>query len=126
MAMSFFKGLLTGALLGGVTALLKNPNTGEENRRKLRAYSQDITAASRKLEGSLAKTQIALSDLANQGLSTAKVARDDLSEAIRDFQTSTLPHRNAIQEKLAKINADLEQTQMSLEDLEERLQADKE
>ncbi|MDK8503007.1 YtxH domain-containing protein [Aerococcus sp. UMB1112A] len=124
--MSFFKGLLTGALLGGVTALLKNPNTGEENRRKLRAYSQDITAASRKLEGSLAKTQIALSDLANQGLSTAKVARDDLSEAIRDFQTSTLPHRNAIQEKLAKINADLEQTQMSLEDLEERLQADKE
>ncbi len=126
MAMSFFKGLLTGALLGGVTALLKNPNTGEENRRKLRAYSQDITAASRKLEGSLAETQIALSDLANQGLSTAKVARDDLSEAIRDFQTSTLPHRNAIQEKLAKINADLEQTQMSLEDLEERLQADKE
>ncbi|MDK6234189.1 YtxH domain-containing protein [Aerococcus sanguinicola] len=124
--MSFFKGLLTGALLGGVTALLKNPNTGEENRRKLRAYSQDITAASRKLEGSLAETQIALSDLANQGLSTAKVARDDLSEAIRDFQTSTLPHRNAIQEKLAKINADLEQTQMSLEDLEERLQADKE
>ncbi len=126
MAMSFFKGLLTGAVLGGVTALLKNPNTGEENRRKLRAYSQDITAASRKLEGSLAETQIALSDLANQGLSTAKVARDDLSEAIRDFQTSTLPHRNAIQEKLAKINADLEQTQMSLEDLEERLQADKE
>ncbi|AMB94972.1 YtxH domain-containing protein [Aerococcus sanguinicola] len=124
--MSFFKGLLTGAVLGGVTALLKNPNTGEENRRKLRAYSQDITAASRKLEGSLAETQIALSDLANQGLSTAKVARDDLSEAIRDFQTSTLPHRNAIQEKLAKINADLEQTQMSLEDLEERLQADKE
>ena len=126
MAMSFFKGLLTGALLGGVTALLKNPNTGEENRRKLRAYSQDITAASRKLEGSLAETQIALSDLANQGLSTAKVARDALSEAIRDFQTSPLPHRNAIQETLAKINADLEQTQMSLEDLEERLQADKE
>ncbi|OFK13591.1 hypothetical protein HMPREF2829_09865 [Aerococcus sp. HMSC072A12] len=125
MAMSFLKGLVTGAVVGGITALLKNPNTGEENRRKLRAYSQDITAASRKLEGSLAETQMALTDLANQGLSTAKVARDDLSEAIRDFQTSSLPHRNAMQEKLAKINADLELTQMSLENLEEKLQQDK-
>ena len=108
MLKAFLKGLGLGALLAGSYALLKTPHSGETNRRILKDYSKRLSGAATDLTGSLAETQVAISDLANQGMQTLGSARDDIQLAIRDFQRTAVPQMNRIQELVAQLQADVD------------------
>ncbi|MCY3025738.1 MULTISPECIES: hypothetical protein [Aerococcus] len=108
MLKAFLKGLGLGALLAGSYALLKTPHSGETNRRILKDYSKRLSGAATDLTGSLAETQVAISDLANQGMQTLGSARDDIQLAIRDFQRTAVPQMNRIQEQVAQLQADVD------------------
>ncbi|MCW1004662.1 hypothetical protein OJ912_10695, partial [Streptococcus anginosus] len=47
-------------------------------------------------------------DLANQGMQTLGSARDDIQLAIRDFQRTAVPQMNRIQEQVAQLQADVD------------------
>ena len=108
MLKAFLKGLGLGALLAGSYALLKTPHSGETNRSILKDYSKRLSGAATDLTGSLAETQVAISDLANQGMQTLGSARDDIQLAIRDFQRTAVPQMNRIQEQVAQLQADVD------------------
>ncbi|WP_195856852.1 YtxH domain-containing protein [Aerococcus urinae] len=108
MLKAFLKGLGLGALLAGSYALLKTSHSGETNRRILKDYSKRLSGAATDLTGSLAETQVAISDLANQGMQTLGSARDDIQLAIRDFQRTAVPQMNRIQEQVAQLQADVD------------------
>lgn len=103
----FITGLLFGAVAGAGYALLKTPHSGTENRERLKNYFDDVTYAAKDLTGSIAQAQNAVTDLAQQGLSSAKIARDEITLALNDFNQSTAPQISEIQQQVAKLQHDL-------------------
>ncbi|MEY8370885.1 YtxH domain-containing protein [Aerococcaceae bacterium 50-4] len=103
----FITGILFGAVAGAGYALLKTPHSGTENRERLKNYIDDVTYATNDLTGSIAQAQNAVTDLAQQGLSSAKIARDEITLALNDFNQSTAPQISAIQKQVAKLQNDL-------------------
>ncbi|MCY3036387.1 MULTISPECIES: YtxH domain-containing protein [Aerococcus] len=126
MLKAFLKGLGLGALLAGSYALLKTPHSGETNRRILKDYSKRLSGAATDLTGSLAETQVAISDLANQGMQTLGSARDDIQLAIRDFQRTAVPQMNRIQEQVAQLQADVDNSALLNGETDSDETADKE
>ncbi|WP_195856290.1 YtxH domain-containing protein [Aerococcus sp. Group 2] len=126
MLKAFLKGLGLGALLAGSYALLKPPHSGEPNRRILKDYSKRLSGAATDLTGSLAETQVAISDLANQGMQTLGSARDDIQLAIRDFQRTAVPQMNRIQEQVAQLQADVDNSALLNGETDSDETADKE
>ncbi|MDK7303221.1 MULTISPECIES: YtxH domain-containing protein [Aerococcus] len=126
MLKAFLKGLGLGALLAGSYALLKTPHSGETNRRILKDYSKRLSGAATDLTGSLAETQVAISDLANQGMQTLGSARDDIQLAIRDFQRTAVPQMNRIQEQVAQLQADVDNSALLNRETDSDETADKE
>lgn len=112
MMKDFVTGLIFGAVIGGSMALLNSPSSGEENRRKLKKYTNTITYAAKDLQGSIAEGQIAVTDLAQQGISSAKVARDEITMAIRDFNQSAVPQLNTMQKKADQLKDHLQEAQI--------------
>lgn len=103
----FITGILFGAVAGAGYALLKTPHSGTENRERLKNYFDDVTYAANDLTGSIAQAQNAVTDLAQQGLSSAKIARDEITLALNDFNQSTAPQISEIQKQVAKLQNDL-------------------
>lgn len=108
----FVTGLLFGAIVGGAVALLNSPSSGEENRRKFKKYTNEVSYAAKDLQGSIAEGQIAITDLAQQGISSAKVARDEITLAIRDFNKSAVPQLNTMQQKADQLQTHLQEAQV--------------
>ncbi|OYQ66407.1 YtxH domain-containing protein [Aerococcus sp. 1KP-2016] len=104
---NFISGILFGAIAGASYTLLKTPRTGSENRERLKNYFDDVTYAANDLTGSIAQAQTAVTDLAQQGLSSAKVARDEITLAVNDFNKTAAPRLSEIQKKVAKLQDDL-------------------
>lgn len=111
----FITGLVSGALVGGSVALLKNPNTGKRNRELVKEYTNNLTDAALDMQGSIAQAQNAVTDLAEQGMSSAKIARDDIQKAIQDFQNTATPQYNAMQKKINQTINDLEKAQVKFQ-----------
>lgn len=103
----FITGILFGALAGASYTLLKTPHSGTENRERLKNYLDDVTYATNDLTGSIAQAQNAVTDLAQQGLSSAKIARDEITLAVNDFNQSAVPQISEIQKKVAQLQTDL-------------------
>lgn len=103
----FITGILFGAVAGAGYALLKTPHSGTENRERLKNYFDDVTYAANDLTGSIAQAQNAVTDLAQQGLSSAKIARDEITLALNDFNQSTAPQISEIQKQVAKLQNNL-------------------
>lgn len=115
----FIEGLLFGSMLGGVFALLKNPNTGKENREILKTYLNDTAASMRSLEASLKSSQSALTGLATEGTKTVKLLQEELLPVINDFKHISTPHFNRMQERLAIMNEHLDEAKVRLAAQEE-------
>lgn len=112
MMKNFISGLLFGAVIGGSIALLNTPHSGAANRLKLKKYTNNVVYAAQDLQGSLAEGQTAITDLAQQGISTAKVARDEITLAMREFNNSAVPQLNTIQQKIGQLQTHLDQAQV--------------
>ena len=108
----FITGILFGAVAGAGYALLKTPHSGTENRQRLKNYLDDVTYATNDLTGSIAQAQNAVTDLAQQGISSAKIARDEITLAINDFNQSAAPQISEIQKQVAKLQSDLSATDL--------------
>lgn len=109
---NFISGLLFGAVVGGVVTLLNTPHSGEVNRRRLKKYTTDVAYAAKDTQGSIAEAQTAITDLAQQGISSAKVARDEITLAVRDFNQTAVPQLNSLQEKIGQLQTNVGEAQI--------------
>jgi gas vesicle protein len=81
-ANSFITGLLAGAAIGGVIALLYAPQSGKETREKIKQKMADLEKEFENLKGKAAdKTDSVRKDLADR-LAELQKEIDDLSKAI--------------------------------------------
>lgn len=111
----FLTGLVSGIAFGGGIALLKNPHTGKQNRERVKDYANNLSNAAKDMQGSIAQAQNAVTDLGKQGISSAKIARDEIGFAIQDFKRSAVPQFNEIQKKVTQLNNDLESAQVTFQ-----------
>ncbi|AMB99584.1 hypothetical protein AWM75_06140 [Aerococcus urinaehominis] len=111
----FFTGLIFGGLAGAIVGLVNTPYDGKTNRKVFKKYINDVSYAAKDLQGDIAQGQIAITDLAQQGISSLKVARDEITLAIDDFNRTTVPQRNRLQEKIAQTQSHLAESQIKFQ-----------
>ncbi|CZQ91861.1 Hypothetical protein Tpal_1475 [Trichococcus palustris] len=105
---SFTEGLLFGAVVGGLVALLNTPNNGKENREKIKEYLDDTTLAVADLNESLNGLRESVNTLTNQGLAVATQFTDDVTKSVENFTLSTQPRINRINESLNTLTEDMD------------------
>ncbi|MCZ0717791.1 YtxH domain-containing protein [Aerococcus kribbianus] len=111
----FASGLIWGVLLGGGYALLKTPHAGKKNREIIKDYADNLSDAAHDMQGSIAQAQNAVTDLSQQGISSAKIARDEINFAIQDFQRTAVPQYNDMQKKINQFHNDMESAQIKFQ-----------
>lgn len=112
----FTQGLLFGAVVGGLIALLNTPNDGEENRRKLHAYMKDNTDAVNDLSDDVRRLQESLSRLSNEGMAVADTVSKEVSASVEDFAQKNAPRFKRVASSLNKLTDDLEKEMSKFED----------
>ncbi|MCI7240535.1 YtxH domain-containing protein [Aerococcus suis] len=109
----FITGLISGAVVAGGYTLLNNPNTGKENREKVKNYADGVSHAATDMQGSIARAQTSVSDLVKQGQSSSQIIRNDIGQAIQDFKNSAVPQYNEMQKKINQLNNDVATAQIT-------------
>ena len=105
---SFTEGILFGAVVGGLVALLNTPNSGKENREKIKEYLDDTTLAVADLNESLNGLRESVNTLTNQGLAVATQFTDDVTKSVENFTLSTQPRINRINESINTLTEDMD------------------
>ncbi len=105
---SFTEGILFGAVVGGLVALLNTPNSGKENREKIKEYLDDTSLAVADLNESLNGLRESVNTLTNQGLAVATQFTDDVTKSVENFTLSTQPRINRINESINTLTEDMD------------------
>lgn len=105
---SFTEGILFGAVVGGLVALLSTPNNGKENREKIKEYLDDTSLAVADLNDSLNGLRESVNTLTNQGLAVATQFTDDVTKSVENFTLSTQPRINRINESINTLTEDMD------------------
>ncbi|MDO4681116.1 MAG: YtxH domain-containing protein [Aerococcus sp.] len=127
---AFWKGLLFGGSVFGALTLLKNPNTGETNREKLKDWAKETEMATRTLTQNLKGLQNSLQELTNQGNESLLEVQKSLASLTADFIDSSEPQMLRLKNSLDRLKADLQTTEEKMakmkEDNQEKADDDKE
>ncbi|MDE1549644.1 YtxH domain-containing protein [Jeotgalibaca caeni] len=112
----FTQGLLFGAVVGGLIALLNTPNNGEENRRKVQDYIKDNTNAVNDLGDDLKQLQVSLGRLSEEGMAVADRATKDIAYSVEDFTQKNSPRIRRVMSSINKLTEDLKNEQEKYQD----------
>ncbi|MGX7388245.1 YtxH domain-containing protein [Carnobacterium divergens] len=119
MAHPFFKGLLFGSIIGGVSTLLTNPRSGKENRDLALSYIDDTTLLVEDVSNSIHSLKGAITELSTEGLSLLNEFTEEMTDSVEEFTIQNEPRMRRIEEKATKLTADLEEFSELMPDLEE-------
>ncbi|WP_027107718.1 YtxH domain-containing protein [Lacticigenium naphthae] len=112
----FGKGLLTGVIAGGIYGLVKTPRTGKENQEIAKEYIDDaayhfddVTLKVKNLKNSIQR-------LVDEGKTINESVVPAVEKTVKEFQYDMEPRVRRIQEKMDKINDDVEQLNQAFPD----------
>ena len=105
--MRFIKGLLFGSLVGTVTTLLLNPQSGEENQKVVKEFLEEFTdeviTAKENIENFNSSKDEVLYHVEN----SLMPAITGITQAFKDFQFQSEPRIKQIQEQVEVIQGHL-------------------
>ncbi|SJZ52857.1 Gas vesicle protein [Pilibacter termitis] len=104
---NFGKGLIFGAVVAGVATLLTNRNKGEENRKFLTDFIDEVKNEVE--QGVITTTTIRLQseEVKKQVATALQPAMRDIQKSIKDFQFQAEPRITQIQEQIETIQEHL-------------------
>ncbi len=111
----FIQGLVFGATVGGLVALLNTPNDGAENRRIVQDYLRENTDNVNELSDDLKNLQESLSRLSNEGMAVANTMTKEVTASVEDFTQRNQPRINRVMDRVNDLTADLEAEQAKFE-----------
>ncbi len=103
----FFRGLLTGSLIGGLGTLLFTPRSGKENRQMIEDYVTDITESAEDLSKNVGRLQGTLEVIATQGLDLVTQVSQEISESLVHFQQENQPRIDRVERASKKLEEDI-------------------
>lgn len=105
----FTQGILWGALFGGIAGLMNAPRRGKETRSLVKNYLQQATEDVDDVRYKLDNLSHAVLRLKNEGLQSLQEATTDIQDSVQKFSNENQPRINRIQEKMAQLNASIEE-----------------
>jgi len=112
--MGFLKGLLFGGVAGSITALLLNPQTGEENQQVVKELIEDFTDEVLTAKENIENFQTSKDEVMFHVENSLMPAIEGITQAVKDFQFQSEPRIKQIQEQIEVV-----QSHLPLEDVEE-------
>lgn len=103
----FFRGLLTGSLIGGLGTLLFTPRSGKENRQMIEDYVTGITESAEDLSKNVGRLQGTLEVIATQGLELVTQVSQEISESLVHFQQENQPRIDRVERASKKLEEDI-------------------
>lgn len=99
----FAAGLLIGALGGAVYGLLTTKNSGKENQRRLKLYTDDVKAKAEVVGHDINRIQDNIETMRTVAVPQTKQFQGEVDILIKGFQDEMEPRQRRINNQLDKI-----------------------
>ncbi|MCC5802954.1 YtxH domain-containing protein [Rossellomorea vietnamensis] len=107
-------GLLIGGVVGGVASLLTSPSSGKEIRAQIKDKKDDWTVVIEDMKGHIGELKESIGTLSQEGKETVLQLSKDLQASFKQWQASTEPNNQRLQEEIQSIQRTIEELEKSI------------
>ncbi|MCA0149077.1 YtxH domain-containing protein [Rossellomorea vietnamensis] len=107
-------GLLIGGVVGGVASLLTSPSSGKEIRAQIKDKKDDWTVVIEEMKGHIGELKESIATLSQEGKETVLQLSKDLQASFKQWQASTEPNNQRLQEEIQSIQRTIEELEKSI------------
>ncbi|CAN7474067.1 YtxH domain-containing protein [Rossellomorea sp. LjRoot5] len=107
-------GLLIGGVVGGVASLLTSPSSGKEIRAQIKDKKDDWTVVIEEMKGHIGELKESIGTLSQEGKETVLQLSKDLQASFKQWQASTEPNNQRLQEEIQSIQRTIEALEKSI------------
>ncbi|MCA1059611.1 YtxH domain-containing protein [Rossellomorea aquimaris] len=107
-------GLLIGGVVGGVASLLTSPSSGKEIRAQIKDKKDDWTSVVEEMKGHIGELKESIGTLSQEGKETVLQLSKDLQASFKQWQASTEPNNQRLQEEIQSIQRTIEELEKSI------------
>lgn len=107
-------GLLIGGVVGGVASLLTSPSSGKEIRAQIKDKKDDWTVVIEEMKGHIGELKESIGTLSQEGKETVLQLSKDLQASFKQWQASTEPNNQRLQEEIQSIQRTIEELEKSI------------
>ncbi len=107
-------GLLIGGVVGGVASLLSSPSSGKEIRAQIKEKKDDWTEVIEEMKGHISELKESIGTLSGEGKETVLQLSKDLQASFKQWQASTEPNNQRLQEEIQSIQRTIEDLEKSI------------
>ncbi|KPL61526.1 YtxH domain-containing protein [Rossellomorea vietnamensis] len=107
-------GLLIGGVVGGIASLLTSPSSGKEIRAQIKDKKDDWTAVIEEMKGHIGELKESIGTLSQEGKETVLQLSKDLQASFKQWQASTEPNNQRLQEEIQSIQRTIEELEKSI------------
>ncbi|MGG3914759.1 YtxH domain-containing protein [Rossellomorea vietnamensis] len=107
-------GLLIGGVVGGVASLLTSPSSGKEIRAQIKDKKDDWTVVIEEMKGHIGELKESIGTLSQEGKETVLQLSKDLQASFKQWQASTEPNNQRLQEEIHSIQRTIEELEKSI------------
>lgn len=107
-------GLLIGGVVGGVASLLTSPSSGKEIRAQIKDKKDDWTGVIEEMKVHISELKESIGTLSQEGKETVLQLSKDLQASFKQWQASTEPNNQRLQEEIQSIQKTIEELEKSI------------
>ncbi|MBW3110603.1 MULTISPECIES: YtxH domain-containing protein [Bacillaceae] len=107
-------GLLIGGVVGGVASLLTSPSSGKEIRAQIKDKKDDWTGVIEEMKVHISELKESIGTLSQEGKETVLQLSKDLQASFKQWQASTEPNNQRLQEEIQSIQKTIEELENSI------------
>ncbi|MBN8192560.1 YtxH domain-containing protein [Bacillus sp. NTK074B] len=107
-------GLLIGGVVGGVASLLTSPSSGKEIRAQIKDKKDDWTGVIEEMKVHISELKESIGTLSQEGKETVLQLSKDLQASFKQWQASTEPNNQRLQEEIQSIQRTIEELEKSI------------
>jgi gas vesicle protein len=107
-------GLIIGGVIGGIGSLLSTPSSGKELRTQIKSKKKDWSQVFEEMKVHLGELKDSISTLSQEGKETVQQISKDLQASVKQWQASTEPNNQKLQQEIQLIQSKIEELERSL------------
>jgi gas vesicle protein len=113
-AKSLTYGLIIGGVIGSISSLLSTPSSGRELRSQIKSKKEDWSQVFEEMKVHLGELKDSISTLSQEGKETVQQISKDLQASVKQWQASTEPNNQKLQQEIQLIQSKIEELETSL------------
>ncbi|BCB02931.1 YtxH domain-containing protein [Bacillus sp. KH172YL63] len=107
-------GLLIGGVVGGLASLLTSPSSGKEIRAQIKEKKDDWNEVIEEMKMHIGELKESIGTLSQEGKETVLQLSKDLQASFKQWQASTEPNNQRLQEEIQSIQRTIEDLEKSI------------